>query len=311
MSFDIVTFVDDDDRLAFRHKHLSASRIPILLGAGYDSSPFSLWVEMTSERETQEESEKMRLRFAAGHALEELGLQELSRKLEKKVGRCKATFKSHELPWLTATPDGLVEGDPKEGAECKTIAFDPRGEWDDGPGLYAYIQSQACMLVTGGQRHWVAGIFGLGKEVRTFEVQRNSDVIEVIRDRGERFWQFVENNEPPSSDFIDASAATARALKKHFHNVEQGTEVDLERHPGLGVAMSDYMRAKEQLAELKPQVRVLEEVMSETRHKVLHAMGACERAILPGGIVFKRSRVNRKAQKATSYVQIREVKQKR
>jgi predicted phage-related endonuclease len=113
------------------------------------------------------------------------------RSLERRIGRQvipnAATYLSHELPWLGASPDGFVP-DENAGVEGKAITF-TRAEWGE-PGtaqipLHYAVQVAVGMMVTQLRKWYVPVAFGC--QVELYLVEWDAPLFDQIRTQLDAF----------------------------------------------------------------------------------------------------------------------------
>lgn len=139
-----------------------------------------------------------------------------------------------ELPFVRATPDGIVVGPENEwlfvGPQCKNVGLRQAPKWLDGVPTDYLIQGVVEMAVTDLPRIDFAVLIG-AQDDREFTIWRDADLeADVLEQLGE-FWKLVESNTQPaiteSKKFrshllaqikrkatVEASEATAKSIEK-------------------------------------------------------------------------------------------------
>lgn len=130
---------------ALRYGRLTATRLSNALGLGYDS-PFRTWEIMTGRRPEASASRAM----DHGKNTEQLAADEYA----YRTGRSLAVIGNviHDrLPFLSASPDRLVEGDGALEIKCPYRNGVPETDADISPGYLVQVLAQLACL---GDRDW-------------------------------------------------------------------------------------------------------------------------------------------------------------
>jgi putative phage-type endonuclease len=171
----------------------------------------------------------------------------------------RVTHPTH--PFLRATLDGLVYGEPQDGRfthaplgiyEAKT-ASRRAWEWQDGVPDHVALQCQHNMAVMGLDRAYLAALLLTPiPRLTIHEVERDEAAIEVLAAIETDFWQRVQERRPPA---VDGTDATTDALKAAYaspngHMVEMTPEaLDAVRRRMLAAKDERVARERRQLAE--------------------------------------------------------------
>lgn len=196
------------DWLKVRKMGLGGSDMAAVLGVSQWASPIDVWLDKTSDKIDEKESEAMYW----GTVLEDVVAKEFERRTGMKVRNNNFTLQSEEYPYLLANIDREIVG-VDSGLECKTANAFLKGEWDDDkvPNNY-YVQCQHYMAVTGKASWWIAVLIG-GNNFVYKEIPRDEEVINAIIEVGREFWHLVETKTMPA---VDGSDACSNAIKSMF-----------------------------------------------------------------------------------------------
>ncbi len=242
-----------------RKGSIGGSDAATVLGLNPYGSPYSLWAEKTGAVVPEDISMKEAVRL--GHVLEPYVAQRFTEITGKKVRRENYILKNSDYPWAHANVDRLVIGE-KAGLECKTTSALNLSKFKNGeyPANY-YCQCMHYLAVTGLERWYLAVLIG-NQDVRIFVIERDEEEIAALMDAEQRFWECVENREPPAVDGSEATTATLSALYS-----DNGGQVDLT--PVCG-------NLREYLA-LKAEMKALEEKLNAAANSIKEYMGdACK-----------------------------------
>jgi predicted phage-related endonuclease len=137
------------------------------------------------------------------------------------------------VPFLRATLDGLVYGEPQDSRfthpadglyEAKS-ASRRSWEWRDAIPDHVAVQVQHNLNVTGHERAWLAALLlSPIPHLVIHVVERDPDAIERLVEIESEFWRRVQRHEPPSTDGSEASAV---ALRQAFADSDPNTTIEL------------------------------------------------------------------------------------
>ena len=218
----------------------------------------SIWAEknpaararIVKDTTESERAEKMRIRFAVGHALEPIISDALAERHVLNVvdpGDFTIT-RSPDLPGVHTSLDRLVfSGDAdarylaafQAGVEAAmTVAFNESGAsfaelksidpfaqlkgdyWSkEEPGMYPILQGHHSLSIPGFEHidgFWVAGIIGYGgdpeRDFLSYWIPRNEELCAMIRETWDRFLGYVRRDEEPPLDGYEDTQRAIRAL---------------------------------------------------------------------------------------------------
>lgn len=126
-------------------------------------------------------------------------------------------------PWWLASLDARAS----DGGivEIKNANYHRRSEWDDGQVADgAEAQSQHYMGVTGAPHAWVVAQIG-GEPPVIRKVERDPDLIGIIRRREQELWALVQARTPPP---LEGGRASADLVNRLFPTGVPGQRVDVD-----------------------------------------------------------------------------------
>lgn len=205
-----------------RRKGIGGSDAPVIAGLSPWQSPYGLWLEKVSERQSNSDAEYLQM----GHLLEPVVAEEFGRRHDVEVHTAPVLLRSVEHPFMQANVDRLVG--PLDGLlgglEVKTTT---RGDdWeDDTPPLRVQAQNLHYMAVTGYEQWWTAVLIGGqgGFRILTFHTEFTEKAANTLVELEADFWDKVQRNIAPTPD---GSEATKRALSKRW-SAEPGKVVEV------------------------------------------------------------------------------------
>lgn len=263
-----VTPETEADWLAERRNSVGSSESPAILGVSTFATPIDVWQRKLGLAPDQDENDAMRW----GKKLEPLILEEYTARTGRTVAAVQQFVRHPGYPWMTATLDGLTT----DGriVEVKTTSSWAR-EWGDEdtdaiPEAYL-VQVHHQMACTGIAEADVAVLIG-GQKFRTYRVERNAGLIEVIEARCAEFWTCVREKTPPDWGRMDA-----RTLAVLYPGCEG--EVDLD--DGAAQFVAHY-------EDWGDKIKSLEFCREEMKGRVLQLMGNHQFGRLPDGRIVKR-----------------------
>lgn len=307
---------------ARRREGLTATDAVKVLGLSPYGTALDVWAEKTGKLEREDISDKPFLEW--GNRTEEMHRRWVSDLADVGISRSPGLAQDAELPWLLATPDGLIadrqmrggfeldkavaeddqflENDVWTGVwEAKAPSPYKKGEWEDGPPLAFQVQVQAQLRVTGLGEAICSQLQWPGVDVHHLE--RNDAFIEGMVEELTDFWEGnVLQDIPP-----EPSASDIRTLQRLYAKVDASKIVELPASLGLNVG--SWAALQEELAEIRKRERGLAEAVDAHKARILAAMGEAEFATAGEDFIFKRGIVNRKPSPASTYQTFRRVKE--
>jgi len=277
-----------EEWLRERQKGIGGSDIPAILGISPWASPLSVYMEKTTDIK-EEASDLDNLQMEVGKELEGFLAKKFEAWLEREEGhKVEVVQEPHILQhpgytWAMGNLDGVFEHPEKGlcGLELKTTNEFMRGEWegDELPDTY-YFQVQWYMFVTGLDTFYIAYLIG-NRKFNAKEVPRNQEVIDVLYQKAEEFWNdHVLAQEPPAPIGTDADT---EALKYLYPEEEKGEVVDL----------SDMQGLRDEYKEIMKEKKELDSKINEIKQRFMARMGEAETAYVGGKKVAWKT-INRK-----------------
>jgi putative phage-type endonuclease len=195
-----------------RAKGLGASDAAAAIGLSKWKTPFRLWQEKTGQLPPEAANEDRvideALHLEMGKVLEPVALARFTRKTGYTVRDQQLQVVDVEHPWRWVTLDGIASD---EGVvEAKSVGWANPIDWgdeleDDAIPLGYLIQVQHALDITKRPHAWVPLIV-LNREFRVYRVNRDEELIQLVKAKEIEFWQHVQNRTPPPPiSYEDAS----------------------------------------------------------------------------------------------------------
>ena len=244
------------DWLADRKESIGGSDAATIVGLNPYSSPYELWADKLGLIPPKETNEAMRL----GHDLEQYVAERFTEATGKRVRRENNIIRNTDIPFAHANVDRLIIGE-RAGLECKTTSAlnTKRFKGGEYPANY-YVQCQHYMMVT-GYKKWYLAVLVLGKEFLWFEIPRNEEDIEALRQTEEAFWQNVSTETPPETD---GSRSCSSTLEKLYPESED-SEIDI----------SPFARKLQERSEIIGKIDELEKQKTALENEIKSYMAEC------------------------------------
>ena len=240
-----------DDNLApeVRRKSIGGSDSAAIMGCNAYKSSIDLWLEKTGAIEPKDLSDNEFIYW--GKTLESVVAQEFEKRSGKKTLICDEVIYSDEIPYLSANLDREIDGEDAI-LECKTTNAYNYKEWEDDEIPLSYIfQVQHYLLVTGKQTGYIACLIGGNKFVWK-SMERDDELIEIMKQRYAEFWHCVETNTMPESDNFNATAETIKAL---YPSEKKGAQISVKP---IEADIDLLQQKKAQKKEIESEIDALE-----------------------------------------------------
>lgn len=183
-------------------------------------------------------------------------------------------YRSKERPHVFCTPDRVYRYGAQPGVvsalELKAAYFDAFRVWKEKVPIAYLLQCQQIMYVLGIQQMWIA-VLGNGLEFKWHPVARDQELLDRILPRLDRFWQRVQERDPPP---IDGSKSTTDALR-HVHgdgDPEKAIELDWE-----------YAAKAEQLEAADAVAKRAQADVDKLKNEFRDALGDATTGLMPDG----------------------------
>lgn len=240
---------------------IGASQAAAAIGVSEYRTPVDEWLVVTGRAPAFEGNEATEW----GHILEPVIRAKYVTKNSVSVYVPPSSIWHADLPWLKATPDGIVIADgcwQHVGPQVKNVGLRQSFAWTDGVPTDYLIQGVVEMAVTDLPRIDFAVLIG-GQEYREFTVHRDAELEATVLEGLEAFWHLVTTDTQPE---VDASAR----LKTHLLGQmrKRGT---CTAGPIDAATIARWRQVVVQMAALKSEEKVL-------KNRVLAAMVGADAA---------------------------------
>jgi putative phage-type endonuclease len=211
------------EQLAAHYAGIGGSSVAKVLGVDPYDTPLDFYSKivryMDEEALPEDEVDLLSNGEAAlwGNLLENAIATEYARRNSTKVMRVSKPRWDKDMPFLVANPDRLVVGQ-KRGLEIKNRSAFKLRDYDAGPLEGEVLQ---CMHYMGvyGFPVWDLAVLVGGQKLLTFEIARDDDLVAMLRDECERFWnEHVLPRVPPP-------ATTLGDLESYYRRGKAGLTV--------------------------------------------------------------------------------------
>jgi putative phage-type endonuclease len=268
--YEVLCHQSDPQWLQLRQPGIGASEIAIVLGMNPWKSPLALYAEKVNPIVEQEDREM----FELAHEIEPLIAQRFAMKTGLGVEPDGRLLRSKDHSWMLATPDyqyfdsitnetllkdiTVILENPHP-LELKSSGELKESDWVNGCPEYYLPQVNQQMLVLGVDRAAIAVRFGNKKQMHAF-VDRDETLCRKIIYAGEKFWQMVQDKNPPAPDGTDSSKQALNAL----YPQDSGEEIVLD---------ASLEEVAEKLIELKEARKMTEAAILEAENWIKAALG--------------------------------------
>ena len=241
--------------LEYRKQGIGGSDAAVVCGISRYKSPVELWMEKTDQMPYQEAGESAYW----GTQLEALVRTEFTKRTGIEVRTVNQILQSAEHPYMLANLDGICENAEHGlcGFEAKTASAYKAAEWEDTIPDEYQLQLQHYMAVTGYKGFYIAVLIG-GNTFRWRFVERDEELIAMLIELEQDFWNHVQEMTPPSPD---GSKATAQFLAERFPDSTPKSQITL---PDTAAALLEqYDIACQQMEVLTEQKQKAENLLKE------------------------------------------------
>ena len=244
-----------EDWLANRRLGIGGSDASSVCGINKYKSRVELWLDKSGQLPYQEAGEAAYW----GTQLESLVRNEFSKRTGISVTQTHELLQSEEHPFMLANLDGICE--VSEYGQCifeaKTASAFKASEWEDSiPDAYQ-LQAQHYMAVTGYNATYIAVLIG-GNTFKWRFVERDEELISMLIQLEQDFWQHVQDGTPPP---LDGSDAAKDFLAARFPESKPSSRITL---PDNAIdLLAQYDAACEQLEGITEQKQRAENLLKE------------------------------------------------
>jgi len=295
-NFEIVCSSDNrEEWLAERMSGIGGSDASTVLGLNPWRTPLQLWAEKTGRVQNDEQSEAAHW----GTVLEEHVLRRYALKSNRPVQKHGSLLRSTERPWQLATLDGIQGKAVDDATAMGVVEIKCTGlvdNWDEGPPPYVIAQVQHQLAVTGWSWASVVALFN-ARELKWWDVERDENMIALLNEEGERFWNAVILDREPTAVADDRDVLKALYPKPTEGVVELGAE---------------WIERVEQFEKLKADMKTLRGRLDYAENTLKQAIGNHEGCALPNGVTYSLKVTSRAAHtvEATEFRTLRRGKKK-
>lgn len=260
--------------LAARSSFLGSSESPAVLGYGYSGQDaHTVWLNKLGLAEELPDDD----RLLCGRLLQDGICKIMRHKTGYDIRPADefGVFRSKEHPWLGATPDSLIHGDPRGLGVCELKNVDHYliRDWKgEEPPLRVAIQLQHQLIAVDATWGIVGAIVGGNRPV-WFELELHTRLIAGMIPALREFWRHVEERTPPP---LDGSEGCRRAIEALYPK-DDGAEI------GLPESAIGWF---EELSALKRAGKWIDQRRAAIENQVKAAIGESAYGILPDGRKF-------------------------
>lgn len=229
-----------DEWLEHRRKSIGGSDAAAIVGLNPWASPYSVWADKLGLVPPKDDNEAMRL----GRDLEDYVAKRFCEETGKRVRRENSIIINPDYPFAHANVDRLIVGEDA-GLEIKTTTSLNLKQFKNGefPATY-YAQCVHYMAVTGAKR-WYLAVLILGRELKTFCIERDEAEICALMSAEAEFWALVKAGTPPAAD---GEKSTTEAISTIYSD---GGKDDCAELFAYESDLSQYMALGNQIKDLK------------------------------------------------------------
>jgi predicted phage-related endonuclease len=239
------------DTIADSHRSaIGCSKIAQALGLSRFGSRFELWQMHTGRTEQADLSSE--LRVALGEPMEDVLRPFVEERLDRDLRRDHKVYRHTALPLIAHVDYRASKRDGERVrpvVDMKTsLGFGARhrfGEGEDAVDDDVLLQMQGYMLLTGAEVAYVAALTP-GPELRTYTIESDRELHDMILDGLADYWRLVETDTPPDP----ANEQEAR-LRWATHTEGKALDADAD----MEALLRHYASVKRQLRELEKTER--------------------------------------------------------
>lgn len=260
-----------------RRKFLGGSDIAAVLGISPYKTATDLWLDKTKP---PVEDGRNRAAKRRGSRLEPYIVDMIREEHGLEIVARNQRYIDRDLPFMAAEIDAETQD---ENVEIKTVHPFKAKEWGeletDNLPLHYLAQVHHGLAVTRRQRCRVFAL--IGDDLRPYVVERDDEMIEIIRARATEFWtKYVEPQVQPPLDYAD------RKTLDTLHRLYPGTDGSTVE----ANAMHEHWRAVWE--DSTRMAAKYEAVADGARAHLLAEMGAAALLRFPDGKAFRRKQVH-------------------
>lgn len=185
--------------LDLRRTGIGGSDASAIVGLSAWATPYTVYLDKLGLLPEKEDTEAMR----QGRDLEKYVAERFVEHTGKKVRRCNYMIRNLRYPFALADIDFRIVSE-NAGLECKTTSTLDLAQFNgvEFPEKY-YGQCVHYLAVTGADR-WYLAVLVLGRGFFVYVLERDEAEIAALMEAEERFWQRVQEQDPPDITGHDA-----------------------------------------------------------------------------------------------------------
>lgn len=182
-----------EEWLELRRTGIGGSDAAAIVGLSAWATPYTVYLDKLALLPEKEDTEAMR----QGRDLEEYVARRFTEQTGKKVRRCNSMIRNSRYPFALADIDFRIVSE-NAGLECKTTSTLDLAQFNgtEFPEKY-YAQCVHYLAVTGAER-WYLAVLVLGRGFFVYVLERDDVEIAALMEAEERFWQRVQDQDPPN-----------------------------------------------------------------------------------------------------------------
>ncbi len=244
-----------EEWLEYRKKGIGGSDASVVCRINKYKSPVELWMEKTDKIPCFEAGEAAYW----GTRLEALVRDEFTKRTGIEVNTVKRILQHEDYPFMLSNLDGTCQH-PNYGTcvfEAKTASAYKVADWENKIPDEYMLQIQHYMAVTGFSGAYIAVLIG-GNTFKWKFIERDEEIISMLIELENDFWEHVQNELPPA---LDGSTASEKFLEERFPDSIPKSKIELpETAENL---ISEYNSACEKLAEITEKKQKAENLLKE------------------------------------------------
>lgn len=176
---------------------IGGSDVGAIIGVNPYKTAYDVWLEKTSDIPVVTDDNPA---MKAGRMLEQAVAEWFSSETGFDIITPKeANIKGKIKNWYIANVDRFVNtGKEMAVLECKTASSYAVSNWDTDIPMTYYFQLMHYLNVTGLDVGYIALLID-GRDFKYFRYEKDNDIIEMMEQDLDKFWQHVINKTPPPS----------------------------------------------------------------------------------------------------------------
>lgn len=262
-----------EEWLEARLKGIGGSEAAAVLGISPWVSPLTLYLRKLKMMPEQEGSQRMQWGLDLEDAIANYYERETGRPTKKPPSF--TIYQNTKHPYMMATIDRMIEPIDKRGPGVLQIKTGGPGaikDWQEEIPLYYQVQIQHEMVVTGTTWGSFAVFFGDYKDL-VIDVELNQRFAEILIEEEGKFWERVQNQDPPP---VDHSESSKEALH-HQYAIDDGETIAL---PG------EALNWDNELQEIKAQEKELKKQKTALENKIKSELKTAKEGVLSSGVKY-------------------------